>query len=759
MKIPPHVPIHPGETRMKQLPALRPIAAAIDAFELPARPVPRQATRAPAILPLGAMIAAMALTCVDTIHAQQTAPAAAGSTVTEATLPTIEVKDARNADSVGYQGRTTNVGKVPQELRDIPQAVTVVTDQLIQDRNADTLKEALRNVAGLTFNAGEGGRIGDNVTLRGYSLIGDLYLDGMRDIAQYNREVFNIQRVDVLRGAASMLFGRGSTGGVVNQVSKTPQLTDRNEADLTMGSYSYKRATADLNKAVGQNAAVRLNVMKTDAGSFRNGVETERWGIAPSFSWGIGTNDEFTVSYYRLKGESIPDFGVPYFQGKPLDVPVSRFYGMANTDYQREDTAITTATYMHHFEDNSTLRTVLRKADYDRDLWAVAPRLIGNPTIITDNTLINRQRQARGGVEHTLTSQTDFTKSLSIGGMRHQLLTGLELVREEADRWNYASAAANPTTTVGNPNPYPVLPAGYGVKTRTAPVSYTADTVGIYAQDFMELSDNWKLVAGARHDDFSAEYNRAPEAGGPLSRTDRVWSYRSGLIYQPAKTQSYYVSYGTSFNPSGELYALDDRGANTPPERNRNIEIGAKWDIFNGDLSLRTSLFRSEKSNERNTDLAVSIEQNLLSGKRHTDGVEFEIAGRLTPKWELFGGVALMKASIDAATGSQANTLGKRPVNTPNYTANVWSTYRITDNWRVGGGFEASGKRYGNATNTVEAPAYVRWDALLEYAVEKYSIKLNLFNLFNTSYYEGLYAGHVVPGTTRTAQLTLSTKF
>jgi catecholate siderophore receptor len=261
---------------MPPRPALQPLALGIGHPELSAS----ASNRRPALLPLGAMMAAVALS--GAAQAQQSAePAARAAQSEAAALPAINV-NAQREENVGYQGVRTTVGKSPQLLRDVPQSVTVVTEQLIQDRGADTLKEALRNVAGLTFNAGEGGRIGDNITLRGYSLVGDLYLDGIRDIAQYNREVFNVEQVDVLRGSASMLFGRGSTGGVVNQVSKRPFLSNLNEAALTLGSDAYKRGTADLNRVVGENAAVRLNVMKTDTDSFRNGVQSERCPITSS---------------------------------------------------------------------------------------------------------------------------------------------------------------------------------------------------------------------------------------------------------------------------------------------------------------------------------------------------------------------------------------------------------------------------------------------------------------------------------------------
>lgn len=676
----------------------------------------------------------------------------------DVTAPTVQVRGKARAPDQTYQAGMTTVGKIAQPVRDIPQSLTTVTAQLMKDRSADTMREALRNVAGLTFNAGEGGRIGDNITLRGYSAVGDLYLDGMRDIAQYNRETFNLERIEVLRGSASMLFGRGSTGGIINQASKQPFLGDRSTVGVTWGSHAYRRVTADLNQQVGETTAIRLNAMKTDTNSFRDNVEQERWGLAPSVTWGLGTANQLTVSYYRLRENNIPDFGVPFFQGRPIAVPVDRFYGLANADHDRNDTGITTVAYNHRFNEDSNLRTVLRYADYERDLWAVAPRLAAGTTSITDATVINRQRQARGGTERTLTSQTDFTTKFDAAGMKHLVLAGVELVREDAHRWNYANDATNPATTVGNPDAYPTLASNYFTSIRrTGDVFYTAKTMGLYAQDVIDFLPKWKAVLGGRYDYFTADYSRAAPAG-PLSRTDKVFSWRAGLLYQPTDEVSYYASYGTSFNPSGELYALDDRTTNTPPEKNRNIEAGVKWELYQGDLSLRTAVFRSQKTNERNTDLAVSVEQNLLSGKRHTDGIEVEAAGRITPEWEVFTAVAVMTATIDAATGQQANTLGKYPINTPNYTFNLWSMYRLGD-WRLGGGVDGAGFRYANTTNTNGLPWYARWDALAAYEQPAYTIRLNVFNVFNKDYYEGVYQGHTIPGLKRAARVTVELKF
>ncbi len=675
----------------------------------------------------------------------------------ELTAPTVKVHGRVRAANETYQSGVTTSGKLPLPARDIPQSLTTVTGQLMQDRGADTMKDALRNVAGLTFNAGEGGRIGDNITLRGYSAVGDLYLDNMRDVAQYNRETFNLDRIEVLRGSASMLYGRGSTGGLINQVSKMPTLGERGTASLTLGSYGYKRILADVNKQVGETTAFRINAMKTDANSFRDAVTQERWGIAPAVTFGIGTPDEVTFSYYKLQESNVPDFGVPYFNGRPIPVPTNRFYGMANADYDRNDTGIATAAWTHRFSADSQLRTVVRHADYERDLWAVAPRLAGGTTVLTDNTVLNRQRQARGSTEQTLTLQSDFTTKFEAAGMKHLALVGAELVRERAHRWTNTGAATNPSTTVGAPNAYPVLPANYFSVARTADNYYTAHTIGLYAQDVVEFIPKWKAVVGARFDRFSADYDR-PLPAGDLTRADNVFSTRAGLLYQPDDEVSYYASYGTSFNPSAELYALDDRSTNTPPEKSRNLEAGVKWELYEGDLSLRTAVFRSEKTNERNTDLAVTVEQNLLSGKRHTDGVELEAAGRITPSWEVFSALAVMRANIDAATGQQANTLNKIPLNTPNYTFNVWTVYRIGE-WRLGGGVEGAGLRYANNTNTNATPRYARWDAMVAYEVKQYTIRLNLYNLFDKDYYEGVYAGHSIPGLARTARITAELKF
>jgi catecholate siderophore receptor len=725
-----------------------------------------------------AMLMALSNTAIADDTAKQTDPTA--------TLPEVKVRDARerpNSPNTGYQAGVIRSTKTKQLAKDIPQAITTVTEQLMLDSNSDTMKSALRHVAGLTFNSGEGGRIGDNIMLRGFYSFGDLYLDGIRDVAQYNREVFHVEQIDILRGSAAMLFGRGQAGGVINRVSKEPGLVDHTEVSATVGSYSYGRLTADVNKVLGENMALRISAMKTDAESSRRGVETDREGLAPTLRWGIGTANEFSIGHLYLSTDDVPDFGVPFVatpgavtatgvKRRPLDVPASRFYGTPS-DYEKNDTNITTGSWTHRFSQDTELRTVARFADYKRALWATQPTLAGvNTTTVNDSSVIGRRQHARGGHERTATLQSDLTTKLDAAGMKHEVLVGAELLKEKADRWSY-TALTDPernalATTVGNANADPVLPAGYGNRTRNNPASYDGDSIGIYAQDQIEFIPQWKLLLGIRHDRMDADYTR--QAGGITTETTlkfNEWSYRSGLLYQPDDQSSYYLAWSDSFNPTADLYQLNN-GVEYDAERSRTIELGTKWELLDGALSLRTALYRATKFNERNTDLEQP-NISVLSKERHTDGFEIEAAGRLTSRWDVFAGVALMRSRIDDVfVGvNNPNMVGQRPRNTPPYTANLWTTYRVGESWRVGGGIEAKGKRlaYGtggtNPISMARVPDFIRADLMLAYEQPRYSVKLNVLNVFNKRYYESVYenGGFTVPGTERAFQLTTTLKF
>ncbi|OHE59148.1 MAG: TonB-dependent receptor [Thiobacillus sp. GWE1_62_9] len=695
----------------------------------------------------------------------------------ETTLPTVKVEDTADPMEVnnGYQGTQTRVGKIQQDPHDIPQAITTVTRELMEDQQVGSLREALRNVSGLTFNAAEGGRAGDNMMLRGFYTFGDVYLDGIRDTAQYNRETFNLEQIDVLRGSASMLFGRGQAGGVINLVSKTPKRADAYSLTGSLGTENYTELTADLNKRVGENAALRVNLMKRDEGSWREnpatGTEPEihRSGAAVSLALGMQTDDEFVLSHQHTRNRDIPDFGISFdsaTHAPNTNFPADYFWGI-DANFDDSDVSVSTATWTHHFSPKSALRTTVRYGDYERSYWAHKP----SPT--TAPGTIGLSGPTRSMDYETLTAQSDFNTQFRALGMKHEVVAGVEYLHEDSHRKTLQNLGGTPASF----EPY--------VESTTAnPVNFTGDSYAAYVQDTVEFMPFWKATLGVRRDELKAEYSSLTSPQLDFGE----WSLRSGLSYQPTDETHYYLSFSDSFSPTADLYQLS--GGAHPPERSQVYELGAKWLFFDGDLAFRSALYRAEKENERNTDLESTAA--ILTKKRRTDGIEFELAGRITPNWEVFSGVSLMRAKIletavnldngDADTDPEVadpRFVGQRPRNTPEYTFNLWSTYKLGGGWKIGGGVEVKGDRYGynpssesaNAQFTTNgqpsgfnpntAPAYARWDAMAAYEQKDWAVRLNVRNVFDEVYYDAIYDNgpFTVPGTGRQFILTGELKF
>lgn len=724
-----------------------------------------------ALLPLGAaMLAGMLVV-----------PVAAGAE--DQTLPTVTVQADAEPAKDGYRATATRVGKTLQDPHEIPQAVTTVTRTLMEEQQVGSLKEALRNVSGLTFNAAEGGRSGDNMMLRGFYTFGDIYLDGIRDTAQYNRETFNLEQVDVLRGSAAMLFGRGQAGGVINQVSKTPMLYDQNKVSASIGTDDHRDLRGDFNKRLGETTALRVNVMQRDEGSWRSNPvtgdqpELHRDGIAASLGFGLGTRDEFILSHVRTRTNDKPDYGVPFdaTTRKPTTLFPSDYYWGTWRNFDESETNITTATYTHRFSPKSEWRTQVRYADYDRSYWARTPSATQAPNaggIVTGNNNSVNGGPTRVMDYETLTVQSDFTNAFRALGMNHEILVGAEYLKEDSFRNSLQNVGG---TTVADPPQYERYQGG----AETTANRFKSDSYAIYAQDTVEFIPKWKATLGARRDEMDAKY--ASATSPRLSYGE--WSTRAALSYHPTDETHYYLSHSDSFSPTADLYQLTVTPL--PPERSRVLELGAKWMLFEGDLALRAALYRADKDWERSTDLESTAA--ILTKKRRTDGIELEAAGRITTNWEVFAGLSLMDAKIlevaqnvNAATGviTSANPgyEGQRPRNTPTYTFNLWSTYKLGGGWKLGGGVEAKGDRYGynpsgaGAIPTLPgstsfhpntAPAYERWDAMLAYEQKSYTVKLNVLNVFDKLYYDAIYdnGGFVVPGQKRKVILTTEYRF
>jgi len=744
------------------------------------------------VLPLGALAAGFGLLPLCVMA--QNAPAAPAPAA-ETTLAPLAVKAPAETDDTSLRATTTTLGKGNQLLRDVPQSVTVMTQKLMEDRQQTTVKQALHNAAGITFLAAEGGE--EDIRLRGFSLAasGDIYVDGLRDPAFYERDLFSFERVELLRGSASMLFGRGSTGGVVNQVSKLPLLTDVNTVALTLGSGNYARFTGDFNRKTGEAAALRINVTSTQGD--QAGLKTDTQGIAPSFRWGIGTADEFTLGGYVLENDNGINYGLPWLQGGLIPVDPKNYYGNAS-DYNAGSAAWGTASHVHRFGDGAELKTTLRHGRYTRDQRSGALRFCvrsvnavtgvvtnpdcpsATPTRDTLNASTPLTRGVNNKVQDMNTTylQSDYSATLNGFGLKHEVLAGLDAAQEDFRNYNTVLPAGvvlnknSPRTTIGTPNDGTAVDES--LRQLVLNRSFDARALGLYAQNLVEVAPGWKLLAGLRWDTFKGRYfapastaaNGTVTAAVTRQRSDSLWSKRFGVLYQPTDGASFHFSYGTSFNTSGDTYQYDDQSANTGPESSENLELGAKIDALDGRLSTRFAIFRSTKLNERNRDPDSAATQALLSGKRHSAGVEFDVAGRITPAWEVFASYAWVPvARIDVgAPGAVAGVgegPGTRPSLTPRHSGSLWTTYQLLPALRLGGGLNARSSQTPNRNPVgIVAPKFVTADLMAEYSFsDSMQLKVNVNNVTNKLYADSLYSAHYVPGAPRTVQFTLSNKF
>ncbi|MES2633974.1 MAG: TonB-dependent receptor [Pseudomonadota bacterium] len=731
-----------------------------------------------ALLPLGAMMLA-----ASTASWSQTPPPPV-----RATLPVVVIREkAQDKDTL--RATTTTIGKGTQELRDIPQSISVVTEKLMDDRNLDTMKDALRNTAGITFMAAEGGE--EDIRLRGFSLAGtgDIFLDSMRDPAFYDRDTFNNDRIELLRGSASMLFGRGSTGGAVNQVSKVPRLINEHEISTTIGSHSYRRFTGDFNFHTGENAALRINAMTTSADDNGSGSSVSKKGFAGAYRFGIGTADEFMASLYVLDNRNGMNYGMPWI--KPLSSDSSAantlidsldptaYYGMAS-DRNNGSANMFTLSHLHRFGDGNEVRTMVRKGKFERDQRAGTVRF-GAGTDLTNfgpNTVINRGTQLKIQDLDTTHVQSDVTLKFDALGYKHAVQTGIDFAREQKTVYAARSAAqggvnlTKPGTTFGTPNDG----AWIDEDSRILRIGseFVAKSWGIYGQDLIQVAPHWKLLGGLRYDSLDGgftSYAIPANAGGPVTTTayqqkiSKV-SKRFAVLYQPTDRHSFHFSYGTSFNTSADTYSYNANSANTPPEESRNIELGGSIDSADKRFTTRLAIFHATKLHERNVDPDTAATRLLLSGKRHSAGIEIDSTGRLTPQWEVYGSYQWMPvARVDEAASTVTtvgNRVGDRPGLSPRHSGTVWTTYQITPQWRVGGGinFRSSQAAADVTAPAWEAPGFMTGELMTEYTFNDiWKLKANLSNVANKLYGESLYRGHYIPGAGRQLQVALTGRF
>ena len=716
-------------------------------------------------------------------HGQATNSVSNTGTNAPAKLPDVVVQGEQGRAADPFKPDAVQSPKYTQPLSDIPQTITVVPRAIIEQQNATSLRDVLRNVPGISYMAGEGGGglPGDNLTIRGFRA--ELSVDGVRDFGAYSRDPFNLEQVEVTKGPASAYAGRGSTGGSVNLVTKSPGLESFYGVDLGFGTDDYKRGTLDLNqslKPVGlDSGAVRINALYHDADvAGRDVVSDRRWALAPSITLGLDTPTRLTLSYFVMEQDNVASYGLPWvpegntnavlrnYINKAPPADFSNFYGLRDYDFEDVANHLGTAIIEHDFNESFTLRNLTRLGSTYRNSAITAPRFFDfdprpQPTNAVSNLLINRQLQRREMEVDNFANQTDVRIDFETGPVGHAVVTGLELAAERQDNRNSAQATNQPPTNIFSPNPND-RPRGPMPEIAGIPNEAKADTVAVYAFDDIALTENWLLSGGLRFDHVEAKYVAGAD---DLGRTDDLLSWRTALAYKPRKNGMVYFGFGTSFNPSIDAgntgLSLATNNVALKPEESHAFELGSKWEFFKERLLVSAALFRTEKINARTPGLTASDPPIVLDGKQVVQGVEFEVIGSITEDLKISAGYVYQDSEIEASNASP--DIGAAFGNTPEHSARVWMTYQLPWHIEIGAGAQYVGERLNNLSsnpNVRAAPDYLLFDAMASYRVHKnLTLQLNVYNIGDEEYIDRVGGGHFIPGAGRSATLTASLRF
>ncbi|MDQ8756581.1 TonB-dependent receptor [Sphingosinicella sp. LHD-64] len=691
--------------------------------------------------------------------------------------------DVRSSDTdeiivTGEQMRELESPKATAPLLDTPQTVTVISDQTLRRQNLLSLRDALSTVPGITFGAGEGGGgYGDSINLRGYSANNDITVDGVRDSAQYSRtDPFNLQQIEVYNGANSVFNGSGSVGGTINLVSKVPQAEDLTILQAAIGTDNYYRATIDTNQRVTDLIAVRLNAMyhRNDIPG-RDVEENERWGVAPSITFGIGSPTSLTLAYVHQRDDNVPVFGVPYYAafGGPLDpyVDDSDYFGIVNLDEQEITVDRLTATFNHEFSDALSIRNLTRWQRVAQYSQTSAPQ--GTwclPTGLTPLGVACPAGQNAPGFYYPsgprglvrdqenqlLYNQTDLRwASGEAGRLRNTLVVGASFAREDYQLTN-AQLLRNPGGATPNPV-LPPIPLSNPDTTWTGPVNFVLTGISygesrnaaVYAFDTLEIGPLFEINGGVRWENvrniFRADTYATPASGGAYTRgTDQVsdeslFSYRAGLVFHPIPTASLYVAYANSKTPSSNTVragCTSGSGATlvdfcgVAPETARNIEIGGKIDLFDRRLQLTAALFRNERTNFRVASNEPGVpDPQVLDGRSRVDGIALGATGNITENWSIFANYTYLDGDVlqaisdfclanPGAAGCGNSVANPDPQRgnilqqTPKHSGSLFTTYSFPFGLQVGYGLTYQGSIALNQS-TLAAPQQFRADSYM----------------------------------------------
>lgn len=702
----------------------------------------------------------------------------------------------------GQQVTKASSSKYTEPLLDTPQTITVVTKEVMDQQNLIGLRDVLSTLPGITFGAGEGGGgYGDSINLRGFSAGSDITVDGVRDSAQYTRtDNFNLESIELVNGANSAYSGAGSIGGNINLVSKTAREGGFNTATLGAGTDGFARATADSNLDLGGGQALRLNAMvhRNDVPD-RDVEQYKRWGLAPSFAIGLGSDTRFTVSYVHQHDENIPEYGLPYFAaygGLLPGVDRSRYFGYSNVDTQEIDVDSLTGVFEHDFNPDLSLRSLGRLQEVDQytmvnptqGTWCLDSGVnpatgatCARPGTYQPSGPRGTTRDTTNGLAY---SQTDLTARFATGTVEHALVAGVSFLHEsyELDSGNVmrnanGSSPVLPLMDLHGPDHVYTGPINY---IRSGLTSGTLDNQAVYAFDTLKFSPQWELALGARYEHNEGDTRtRSFNAAGALTadtafdNADDLFSYRAGLVWKPAENGSVYLSYANSRTPSKASVngSCTVATCQVDPETAVNIELGTKWNVLDDQLALTAAVFRNDRQNYKvadpgNPDNPSGMQQ--LDGQARVDGVALGAAGRVTDAWSVFANYTFLDSEVlqsvsdyvRQTTGIDAQA-GHALPSTPEHSGSVWTTYAL-GGWTFGYGVSYQGGFYtAAAANAPEVKSYTMHRAMAGYRVnDALSLQLNVDNLFDKQYFTRVRNnGWATPGAARSAVLSATFRF
>ena len=654
---------------------------------------------------------------------------------------------------------TSTATKTNTPLKNIPQAITVITKEQAEDRGSVTVGEALRYVPGVAVAQGEGHR--DQITIRGQNTTADFFVDGVRDDIEYYRDLYNVEAIEVLKGPAAMTFGRGGGGGVVNRVTKKADGERVREVTASTGSFERARTTIDVGDRISPDAAFRLNAMYENSEGFRDFFELERYGINPTLAFRPADNTKVSLSYEYYKDERTVDRGVPSISGSPGGPsrgPIEDFFGNPDASQAGFEVHSATATLEHRFDNVVYVRNHTFLATYDK----VYANVFANGPVIGGNVALDGY--INGTERESIVNQTDITYRWDMGqGIRHTLLAGTEFSYQETDNFrnNPSFNAPLGPTTISVP---------FNSPTTFAPVFFDrfardwhteVQTSSVYIQDQLEITKYFELIGGLRFDRFDVAFDGRTSnvnAGAPqsLSRVDDVWSHRVGAVFKPTEAASVYIATSNSFLPGagdqfGNLTVVN--GNTLEPEEFQNDEIGFKWEVaprlfFNG------AIFKLDRSNQIVTVAGPNTGQQV--GLTRTEGGELSLTGYVTDQWQ-----------ISASWGHQiarvvdGNSAGNEVPFVPNNIYSLWNRYQVLPWFGAGLGIIHQDSSFAALNNTVELPSFTRVDAAFFFDInENWQAQVNVENIFDEEYYPSAHNNNnISPGSPRAAYVTVKANF